>query len=199
MSGTEDICDAQAASGHMPADGGGNELCMAAGVLGSVAGSPHAAHKLLSAHSSRLRSAQQRLLKPQNAGKLIPRILPSCRNHGLEVRQVLQHLCSLAYMASLRMFVLHNWLTPAISPRNHCPIADIEVKQKAAAALTFNDTVPVTARQAAAMRMAQSQQEHWRRALFRLWPGLQMIWQLCLRMTPPSCHPCSSPGPSRCA
>ena len=41
----------------MPADGGGNELCMAAGVLGSVAGSPHAAHKLLSAHSSRLRSA----------------------------------------------------------------------------------------------------------------------------------------------
>ncbi|CAK0787894.1 hypothetical protein CVIRNUC_011116 [Coccomyxa viridis] len=58
----------EAASGHMPADGGGNELCMAAGVLGSVAGSPHAAHKLLSAHSSRLRSAQQRLLKPQNAG-----------------------------------------------------------------------------------------------------------------------------------
>ena len=52
----------------MPADGGGNELCMAAGVLGSVAGSPHAAHKLLNAHSSRLRSAQQRLLKPQNAG-----------------------------------------------------------------------------------------------------------------------------------
>ncbi len=49
---------------------------MAAGVLGSVAGSPHAAHKLLSAHSSRLRSAQQRLLKPQNAGEQLPRSFP---------------------------------------------------------------------------------------------------------------------------
>ena len=58
----------QAASGHMPADGSANELCVAAGVLGSVAGSAHAAHKLLSAHSGRLRSAQQRLLKPHNAG-----------------------------------------------------------------------------------------------------------------------------------
>lgn len=58
----------QAASGHMPADGSANELCVAAGVLGAVAGSAHAAHKLLSAHSGRLRSAQQRLLKPQNAG-----------------------------------------------------------------------------------------------------------------------------------
>ncbi len=58
----------QAASGHMPADGSANELCVSAGVLSSVAGSPHAAHKLLSAYSGRLRSAQQRLLKPQNAG-----------------------------------------------------------------------------------------------------------------------------------
>ena len=58
----------QAASGHMPADGSANELCVTAGVLSSVAGSPHAAHKLLSAYSGRLRSAQQRLLKPQNAG-----------------------------------------------------------------------------------------------------------------------------------
>lgn len=58
----------QAASGHMPADGSAKELCVAAGVLGAVAGSAHAAHKLLSAHSGRLRSAQQRLLKPQNAG-----------------------------------------------------------------------------------------------------------------------------------
>ena len=58
----------QAASGHMPADGSANELCMTAGVLSSVAGSPHAAHKFLNAYSGRLRGAQQRLLKPQNAG-----------------------------------------------------------------------------------------------------------------------------------
>ena len=67
----------QAASGHMPADGSANELCMAAGVLSSVAGSPHAAHKLLSAYSGRLRSAQQRLLKPQNAGG--GRSIQTCR------------------------------------------------------------------------------------------------------------------------
>ena len=53
----------------MPVDGSANELCVTAGVLSSVAGSPHAAHKLLSAYSGRLRSAQQRLLKPQNAGE----------------------------------------------------------------------------------------------------------------------------------
>lgn len=59
----------QAASGHMPADGSANELCVTTGVLSSVAGSPHAAHKLLNAYSGRLRGAQQRLLKPQNAGE----------------------------------------------------------------------------------------------------------------------------------
>ncbi|BDA47404.1 Exocyst complex component EXO84A [Coccomyxa sp. Obi] len=58
----------EAASGHLPADGGASELRLAAGVLASVAGSPHAAHKLLAAHSMRLKRAQQLLLKPQNTG-----------------------------------------------------------------------------------------------------------------------------------
>ena len=58
----------EAASGHLPADGGASELRLAAGVLASVAGNPHAAHKLLAAHSMRLKRAQQLLLKPQNAG-----------------------------------------------------------------------------------------------------------------------------------
>jgi hypothetical protein len=60
----------------MPADGSANELCVAAGVLGAVAGSAHAAHKLLNAHSGRLRVAQQRLLKPQNAGAVLLLTLP---------------------------------------------------------------------------------------------------------------------------
>lgn len=60
----------EAASGHLPADGGASELRLAAGVLASVAGSPHAAHKLLAGHSMRLKRAQQLLLKPQNAGVL---------------------------------------------------------------------------------------------------------------------------------
>ncbi|CAL8472152.1 g11694 [Coccomyxa elongata] len=58
----------EAASGHLPADGGACELRLAAGVLASVAGSPHAAHKLLAAHSMRLKRAQQLMLKPQNTG-----------------------------------------------------------------------------------------------------------------------------------
>ncbi|KAK9905543.1 hypothetical protein WJX75_001810 [Coccomyxa subellipsoidea] len=58
----------EAAAGHLPADGGANELRLAAGVLASVAGSPHAAHRLLAAHSACLKRAQQLLLKPQNAG-----------------------------------------------------------------------------------------------------------------------------------
>jgi hypothetical protein len=61
----------EAAAGHLPADGGANELRLAAGVLASVAGSPHAAHRLLAAHSARLKRAQQLLLKPQNAGALL--------------------------------------------------------------------------------------------------------------------------------
>jgi hypothetical protein len=58
----------EAAAGHLPPEGGASELRMAAGVLASVAGNPQAAYKLLGAHSSRLKRAQQFLLKPQNTG-----------------------------------------------------------------------------------------------------------------------------------
>ncbi len=67
----------EAASGHLPADGGASELRLAAGVLASVAGSPHAAHRLLAAHSARLKRAQQALLKPQNTGADLCGTLPA--------------------------------------------------------------------------------------------------------------------------
>lgn len=64
----------EAALGHLPAEGGANELRLAAGVLASVAGSPQAAQKLLNAHAARLKRAQQFLLRPQNTGM--------CRHHA---------------------------------------------------------------------------------------------------------------------
>ncbi len=44
------------------------QIRLAAGLLGALAGRPHALRLLLASHSARLKRAQTLLLKPQNAG-----------------------------------------------------------------------------------------------------------------------------------
>jgi hypothetical protein len=44
------------------------QVRLAAGLLGALAGRPHALRLLLASHSARLKRAQTLLLKPQNAG-----------------------------------------------------------------------------------------------------------------------------------
>ena len=46
------------------------QVRLAAGLLGALAGRPHALRLLLASHSARLKRAQTLLLKPQNAGAL---------------------------------------------------------------------------------------------------------------------------------